>query len=134
MRDIALAVWERHGRFFLQRRALDAAILPGLWEFPGGKVEPGEAPKIALMRELARELAIQVAPEDLVPATFSSADSQLPATGRQPLLLLYLCRRWNGAPICLDADRIEWFDVTQIASLPMPPLDVPLATWLAKTI
>lgn len=91
----------------------------GLWEFPGGKLEPGEGAAAALARELAEELAITVDPGDCVPLGFA-ADNRL-------VLLLYGCRRWRGEPSASDGAAIAWIAPDRFADIAMPPLDVPLA-------
>src|SRR5579875_4157433 len=95
---VAAALADTQGRVLLQQRA-PGRSMAGLWEFPGGKVEPGERPEAALARELHEELGIEVDEARLVPAAFASADNG----GRHMLLLLYLCREWKGVPQALDA-------------------------------
>src|SRR4051812_32106513 len=99
---VAAALVDAQGRVLLQRRAPGRAMA-GLWEFPGGKVESGERPEAALVRELREELGIEVEAGGLAPVAFASADNG----GRHMLLLLYLCRAWRGDPRPLDATALK---------------------------
>jgi 8-oxo-dGTP diphosphatase len=126
---VAVALVDGEGRVLLQQRAPGRAMA-GLWEFPGGKVESGERPEAALVRELDEELGIAVEEADFAPAAFASADN----AGRHMLLLLYLCRRWRGAPRPLDAAALRWVEPGEMAALPMPPADAPLIPLLEKLI
>lgn len=121
MTVVAAALIDASGRILLQQRAPGRAMA-GLWEFPGGKVEPGETPERALARELDEELGIVVAPGDLSPACFASA----PVGERHMILLLYLCRTWQGVPQPLDASALRWEMVRDMRTLAMPPADAPL--------
>lgn len=126
---VAAALVDGERRVLLQKRAAGRAMA-GLWEFPGGKVEPGERPEAALARELEEELGIAVELESLSPAAFASADND----GRHMLLLLYLCRRWLGEPRPLDAEALKWVRPGEMTALPMPPADEPLIPILDRLI
>ena len=96
--------------------------LAGLWEFPGGKVEQGESPEHALIRELAEELGIDIAPADLSPLTFAShsyPDFHL-------LMPLFLCKRWRGEATPHEGQELAWVKPTELAAYAMPPADEPL--------
>jgi 8-oxo-dGTP diphosphatase len=125
MTVVAAALADEDGRVLLQQRAPGRAMA-GLWEFPGGKVDAGELPEGALVRELREELGIEVAPADLVPACFASA----PLGDRHMILLLYLCRRWQGVPRPLDATALRWELPPAMRALAMPPADEPLVDLL----
>lgn len=117
---VAAALIGEDGRVLMQRRRRSAEH-GGLWEFPGGKVEPDETPDKSLCREIAEELGLTIRPEALQRLTFSALP-QLPY-----VILLYTCREWVGEATCLDGEEIAWFEPAAILGLEMPPLDVPLA-------
>jgi 8-oxo-dGTP diphosphatase len=121
MTVVAAALVDAEGRVLLQQR-LPGRAMAGLWEFPGGKVEPGERPETALIRELGEELGIATDEACLAPAAFASADNR----GRHMLLLLYICRKWRGVPEPLDAAALTWVRPVQMFALDMPPADKPL--------
>ncbi len=123
---VAAALVAGDGRVLLQQRPRGKQH-GGLWEFPGGTVERGETPEAALVRELGEELGIVVDPAELVPVCFASAA----AGARHLLLLLYVARRWTGAPRPLDAAALAWVAPREMAEWPMPPADYPLAAALA---
>jgi 8-oxo-dGTP diphosphatase len=118
---VAAALVDLEGRVLLQQRP-EGKSLAGLWEFPGGKVEPGETPEAALIRELEEELAIAVPHACLAPAAFASA----PLGNRHLLLLLYVTRKWSGVPRALEATALRWVRPADMHALPMPPADRPL--------
>lgn len=127
---VAVALIRNDGCVLMQRRPI-AKAHGGLWEFPGGKVEPGESLESALSREIREELGIELEPVGLAPLTFAS-DPRHPQTPREDIvILLYTCRHWEGEPRCLDAEEIGWFAPDALADLAMPPLDYPLARALA---
>jgi 8-oxo-dGTP diphosphatase len=126
---VAAALADAGGRVLLQRRP-EGKAMAGLWEFPGGKMEEGERPEAALVRELEEELGIAVDESALEPAAFASADNG----GRQMLLLLYLCRAWRGEPAALHASTLAWVAPGDMASLPMPPADIPLVERLVGLV
>jgi len=117
----AAALVDADGRVLLQQRG-PGRDMAGLWEFPGGKLEPGETPEAALIRELAEELGIATDHACLAPAAFASDK-----IGDRPLLLLlYICRKWRGVPQPLDAAGLRWVRPIDMHGLPMPPADIPL--------
>jgi 8-oxo-dGTP diphosphatase len=121
MTVVAAALVDADGRVLLQQRS-PGRHMAGLWEFPGGKVEAGELPEAALVRELKEELGIETDTACLAPATFASE----PLGDRHLLLLLYICRKWRGTPQPIDAAALTWVRPAQMFALPMPPADKPL--------
>ena len=121
MTVVAAALVDSARRVLLQQRAPGRAMA-GLWEFPGGKVESHELPEAALARELEEELGIRVESRALLPACFASA-----AVGdRHMILLLYVCRSWEGEPKPLDASALKWLRPDEMQAGEMPPADQPL--------
>lgn len=126
---VAAAIIDPQGRVLVQQRP-PGKPMAGLWEFPGGKVDPGENPEAALARELHEELGIEVDRSALVPASFASE-----ALGaRHLLLLLYLLRDWQGEVEMRHATALRWVTPAELATLEMPPADVPLVQALAKLL
>jgi 8-oxo-dGTP diphosphatase len=118
---VAAALVDADGRVLVQQRGPERSMA-GLWEFPGGKVEAGELPEAALIRELREELGIDTEAACLAPAGFASE----PLGAAHLLLLLYICRKWRGIPQALDAPAIRWVRPPELHALAMPPADKPL--------
>ena len=117
----ACALVDTDGRVLLARRP-EGKKMAGLWEFPGGKLDPGETPEVALIRELREELGIDVTASCLAPFAFASH-----AYERFHLLMpLYLCRRWKGVPTAKEGQTLAWVRARQLDEYAMPPADKPL--------
>ncbi len=117
----AVALIDADGRVLLAQRPQGKAMA-GLWEFPGGKVEPGESPEHALLRELREELGIDTWQSCLAPLTFAShayADFHL-------LMPLFACRRWQGIVTAQEGQNLAWVRPKALRDYPMPPADLPL--------
>jgi 8-oxo-dGTP diphosphatase len=121
----AVALIDIDGRVLVQQRP-EGKSMAGLWEFPGGKIEPGETPEIALIRELKEELGIDTEAACLAPATFASET----LGDRHLLLLLYVCRKWKGIPLALEGGALKWTWPRDLHGLDMPPADRPLVALL----
>lgn len=124
---VAGALKGADGTWLMHRRPLEKHH-GGLWEFPGGKVEPAEKPVEALCRELHEELGIRVHPEDCSACVF--AEERVSAANRAIVILLYIVTAWEGEPRALEGEGIGWFIPSAIADLPKPPLDTGLAARL----
>ena len=117
----AVALVDRDGRVLIARRP-EGKPMAGLWEFPGGKVDVGETPEAALIRELHEELGIQVPARCLAPLTFAShayEDFHL-------LMPLYVCRNWDGVVTPREGQELAWVRPVRLADYDMPPADKPL--------
>ncbi len=117
----AVVLIDRDGRILLAQRPAGKSMA-GLWEFPGGKVEPGETPEAALIRELHEELGINTWSSCLAPLTFASHaydDFHL-------LMPLFACRKWEGIAQGREGQSLAWVPVNKLREYPMPPADVPL--------
>lgn len=121
----ACALVDPDGRLLIAQRP-ETKEMGGLWEFPGGKIEPGERPEDALIRELREELGIEVKEPCLAPFTFASHRY----AGFHLLMPLYICRRWEGIPAALEHAQIKWVRPKDLTSYPMPPADIPLIPML----
>lgn len=126
---VAVALVDTDGRVLLSQRP-EGKQLAGLWEFPGGKVEPGERPEATLIRELAEEIGITVREPCLAPLTFAShayPDFHL-------LMPLYVCRRWEGMLQPLEGQALRWVRPGALREMPMPPADAPLIPFLVDLL
>ena len=121
----AVALIDADGRVLLAQRP-EGNSMAGLWEFPGGKVEPGETPETALIRELHEELAIDTETSCLAPLTFASHSYD----SFHLLMPLYVCRRFEGHPAGLEGQAIKWVRPRDMRDYPMPPADEPLIPFL----
>src|ERR1700690_4665989 len=125
----ACALIDADGRVLLAERP-PGKSMAGLWEFPGGKVEPGERPEQSLIRELEEELGIVVKEECLAPLTFAShcyPDFHL-------LMPLYVCRRWEGFVTAQEQQALKWVRPGKLKNSPMPPADEPLISHLTTLV
>jgi 8-oxo-dGTP diphosphatase len=121
----AAALVDADGRVLLAQRPAGKSMA-GLWEFPGGKVNAGETPEAALIRELSEELGVDVTASCLAPFTFASysyPDFHL-------LMPLYVCRKWSGIPAAREGQQLAWVRPARLGDYPMPPADKPLIAML----
>lgn len=121
----AAALIDPDGRVLICQRP-EGKQLAGLWEFPGGKVEPGETPEACLIRELDEELGIRVTKSCLAPFVFASHEYE----SFHLLMPLYLIRRWEGRVTAREHKAIAWVKPVKLADYEMPPADAPLVAWL----
>ena len=123
---VAAVLTDESGRILLAQRP-EGKAMAGLWEFPGGKIDPGETPEHALSRELNEELSIHVDPDDLIPLKFAShgyEDFHL-------LMPIYRCHRWSGELEPREGQRLRWVEPANLHDYPAPPADIPLFDYLA---
>lgn len=121
----AVALLDADNRVLLAQRP-DGKAMAGLWEFPGGKIDPGETPEAALIRELDEELGIDTHESCLAPIGFASHgydDFHL-------LMPLFVCRKWNGTPTPREGQTLAWVRPNALKDYPMPAADVPLVAQL----
>ena len=126
---VACALVDPDGRVLISQRP-EGKAMAGLWEFPGGKVEPGERPEGALIRELREELGIDVTEACLAPLTFASHGYP----SFHLLMPLYVCRRWKGEIRPSEGQRVAWVRPIGLRAYPMPPADIPLVAHLIDAL
>lgn len=117
----AVALVDPDGRVLIAQRP-EGKSMAGLWEFPGGKVEVGETPEAALIRELQEELGIDTWESCLAPLTFASHSYET----FHLLMPLFACRKWEGTPRSNEGQTLKWVQARDLKSYPMPPADIPL--------
>ncbi len=126
---VACALVDLDGRVLLAQRP-EGKAMAGLWEFPGGKVHPGELPEVALIRELHEELGINVTASCLAPLTFASHTYE----AFHLLMPLYVCRKWSGMAQGKEGQQLKWVKPARLRDYPMPPADEPLIGHLIDLI
>ncbi|WP_417250291.1 8-oxo-dGTP diphosphatase MutT [Celeribacter sp.] len=117
----AVALIDTDGRVLLAQRP-EGKSMAGLWEFPGGKIEAGETPEAALVRELHEELGIETWDSCLAPLTFASHSYDT----FHLLMPLFACRKWNGVPQGREGQKLAWARASELRNFEMPPADIPL--------
>jgi 8-oxo-dGTP diphosphatase len=122
---VACALVDADKRVLIAQRP-EGKTLAGLWEFPGGKVEPGERPETTLIRELHEELGITISEPCLAPLTFASHAYD----SFHLLMPLYICRRWEGTVTAREGQKLAWVRASKLRDYPMPPADIPLIAHL----
>lgn len=122
---VAVALVDVDGRVLIARRP-EGKAMAGLWEFPGGKVDPGETPEAALVRELREELGIDTAESCLAPLSFASHRYET----FHLLMPLFACRRWNGTVTAREHQSLAWVRPVRLGDYPMPPADAPLVAMI----
>ncbi|MBI4031771.1 MAG: (deoxy)nucleoside triphosphate pyrophosphohydrolase [Proteobacteria bacterium] len=126
---VAAALIDSDGRVLLAQRP-EGKKMAGLWEFPGGKVDAGEIPEYALMRELREELGIETRPCCFAPAGFASHSYE----EFHLLMPLFSCRIWQGAPQPREGQALKWVFPEDMYGYPMPPADIPLVAQLLELL
>ncbi|MGJ8528972.1 (deoxy)nucleoside triphosphate pyrophosphohydrolase [Maritalea sp.] len=126
---VACALVDADRRVLIARRPEDKNM-GGLWEFPGGKVEPDETPEAAIIRELKEELDINTKEACLAPLTFASFSYEK----FHLLMPLYVCRKWQGTPVAREHSALKWVKPQRMRDYPMPPADEPLVAHLCDLL
>ncbi|WIJ27197.1 (deoxy)nucleoside triphosphate pyrophosphohydrolase [Devosia sp. RR2S18] len=126
---VACALVDADRRVLIAQRP-EGKSLAGLWEFPGGKVEPNESPEAALIRELEEELGVSTKSACLAPLTFASHAYE----GFHLLMPLYVCRKWQGTPVAREHSALKWVRPQKLRDYPMPPADEPLIAALCDLL
>ena len=126
---VACALIDADNRVLIAQRP-EGKQLAGLWEFPGGKLEPDERPEPALIRELAEELGITVQEACLAPLTFASHAYE----SFHLLMPLYICRKWQGTVTAREHQQLAWVRANKLRDYPMPPADIPLIAHLTDLL
>jgi len=126
---VAVALVDADRRVLIAQRP-EGKSLAGLWEFPGGKLEAGETPEVALIRELEEELGISTKSACLAPVGFASHNYET----FHLLMPLYVCRKWQGTPVAREHAALKWVRPQALRDYPMPPADEPLIATLCDLL
>lgn len=126
---VACALVDADRRVLIAKRP-EGKSMAGLWEFPGGKIEPNETPEAALIRELREELAVETREACLAPLSFASHSYE----NIHLLMPLYVCRKWQGTPQALEHADLKWVRPQALRDYPMPPADEPLIAALCDLL
>ena len=118
---VAVVLIDRDGRVLLSQRP-SGKSMAGLWEFPGGKIENGEVPEEALIRELKEELGIDTWSSCLAPLSFASHSYE----DFHLLMPVFVCRKWVGSPTPMEGQALKWVNRDKLKDYPMPPADIPM--------
>lgn len=129
---VAVALLRDDGHILMQRRP-EGKQHGGLWEFPGGKIDPGEGPVEAALREMEEELGVGLEAHALMPVSFAHS-GEAHSGERRVLLLLYVARAWSGDPVAREGQQFSWVAPDALPNLDMPPLDIPLVRDLLRWI